>query len=421
MDSGRKVAVVGAGIAGLAAAWLIARRHEVDLFEAAPRLGGHVNTVDATVGGVTVPVDTGFIVHNPLNFPNIVALFRTLGVATEDSDMSFAVSARGGAFEYAGGLGPAGIFAQPENLLSPRFWGMLADILRFNACARRALALPDDVSFGAWLDREGFTGAVRDDHLLPMAAAIWSASTGSILAFPAASLFRFLDAHGLLRVFGRPQWRTVSGGCRSYVSALIRDFGGRVYSGVPVATVTRHGDSAALELGAGDVREYDAVVMATHADRTLAMLRDADDDERDVLNAFRFAPNRAVLHRDPAFMPRRRRAWASWNYVTGAHGGYVTYWMNRLQNIDAVANLFVTLDPPEEPREILASFDYEHPQFDAASVGAQHRLGGIQGRNRTWFCGAWCGYGFHEDGLKSAMRVAQDFGATAPWETEPPA
>ena len=377
-----------------------------------------MNTVDAAVGGVTVPVDTGFIVHNPVNFPNLVALFRELGVATEDSDMSFAVSARSGAFEYAGGRGPAGIFAQPANLLRPRFWGMLADILRFNARARGALDLADDVRFGDWLDREGIGGAVRDDHLLPMAAAIWSATTGSILDFPAASLFRFLDAHGLLRVFGRPRWRTVSGGCSSYVAALIRDYDGGVYTETPVAKVVRRDGGVVVELGTGEVRKYDAAVMATHADRTLAMLADADTEECNVLGAFRFAPNRAVLHRDPGFMPRRRKAWASWNYVTGENGGYVTYWMNRLQNIDAIENLFVTLDPPSEPREVIAAFAYEHPQFDAAAVAAQRRLGPIQGRKRTWFCGAWSGYGFHEDGLKSAMRVARDFGTPAPWDAE---
>ncbi|MEX2454121.1 MAG: FAD-dependent oxidoreductase [Rhodospirillaceae bacterium] len=415
MPPGRRVAVVGAGIAGLASAWLISQRHDVDLIEASGRLGGHVNTVDVAADGVTRPVDTGFIVHNPLNFPDIVALFAHLGVATEDSDMSFAVSARNGGLEYAGGLGPRGVFAQPANLLRPAFWRMLADILRFNRAAAGSLELPASVTLGDWLDGRDFGTAFRDDHLLPMTAAIWSAGAGAMLEFPAAALFRFLHAHRLLRVFGRPQWRTVSNGCRSYVDALIRNFPGNVYSSTPVRKVTRREGGVLLEFERGESREYDFAVLATHADRSLSMLADADASESAILGAFRYAPNRAVLHRDTSFMPRRRAAWASWNYVAADSGGHVTYWMNRLQNIDGIDNLFVTLDPPREPRETLAAFDYEHPQFDSAAIEAQPHLPEIQGRRGVWFCGAWCGYGFHEDGLRSAMRIAADFGAVAPW------
>ena len=372
-----------------------------------------------TAGGATCPVDTGFIVHNPVNFPNIVAMFEHLGVATENSDMSFAVSAAGslddGGLEYAGGRGALGVFAQPRNLARPAFWRMLRDILRFNRTAQRALDLPADVTLGDWLARESFSDIFRDAHLLPMTAAIWSATRADMLAFPAASLFRFLAAHGLLRVFGRPQWRTVSGGCRTYVDTLIRDFGGSVYMSMPVAAAARNGDGVTLEFGETQSRTYDAAVFATHADTALALLRDADDTERDILGAFGFTANRAVLHRDPAFMPERRAAWASWNYILRDGSGYVTYWMNRLQNIAEIDNLFVTLDPPTEPRDVLAAFDYTHPQFDRAAVAAQSRLHEIQGPRRTWFCGAWCGYGFHEDGLKAALRVAADFGVASPW------
>ncbi len=361
------------------------------------------------------PVDTGFIVHNPLNFPNIVALFETLGVATEDSDMSFAVSAADGRREYAGGRGPSGLFAQTPNLANPAFYRMIADILRFNRAARSDIGIADEISLGDWLDGRGFGNRLADDYLLPMTAAIWSATTDAIRDFPAASLFRFLDAHGLLRIFGRPQWRTVTGGCRHYVDAIIRNFPGNVYLSTPVLAVLREGEGVAIRID-GELRHYDAVVMATHADTTLGLLVDPDDAERDILGRFGFAPNRAVLHRDPAFMPRRKRAWASWNYLTGDGTAFVTYWMNRLQNITAVENLFVTLDPPTEPRDMIAAFDYTHPQFDTGAAAAQKRLPEIQGRRETWFCGAWTGYGFHEDGLRSALRVAADFGIAAPWQ-----
>jgi predicted NAD/FAD-binding protein len=413
----RTVAVVGSGISGLATAWLLARYGDgisVDIYEAADRPGGHVNTVEADIDGVRQAVDTGFIVHNPVNFPNIVALFETLGVATENSDMSFAVSAGDGRREYAGGRGPSGLFAQPANLANPSFHRMLRDILRFNRAARADIGVEDDMSLGDWLDGHGFSDGLADDYLLPMAAAIWSATTDSIRDFPAASLFRFLDAHGLLRIFGRPQWRTVSSGCRRYVDAIIRNFPGNVYLSTPVSAVLREEAGAAVRIE-GELRKYDAVVMATHADTTLDLLGDADDAERDILGRFGFAANRAVLHRDPAFMPRRKRAWASWNYLTGDGTAFVTYWMNRLQNITAVENLFVTLDPPTEPRDTIAAFDYAHPQFDAAAVAAQKRLPEIQGKRAAWFCGAWTGYGFHEDGLRSALRVAADFGVEAPW------
>ncbi len=417
MTQPRTVAVVGSGISGLSTAWLLANYADdisVDIYEAADRTGGHVNTVEADIDGVRQAVDTGFIVHNPINFPNIVALFETLGVATEDSDMSFAVSAGNGRREYAGGRGPCGLFAQPSNLADPSFHRMLLDILRFNRAARADIDIEENISLGIWLDEHGFRDGLAEDYLLPMTAAIWSATTDAIRDFPAARLFRFLDAHGLLRIFGRPRWRTVTGGCRRYVEAIIQNFPGNVFLSTPVSTVLRESDGIAVG-ACGEIRKYDAIVMATHADTTLDILGDAGQAEREILGRFGFATNRAVLHRDPAFMPRSKRAWASWNYLTGDGTAFVTYWMNRLQNISTVANLFVTLDPPTEPREAIAAFDYAHPQFDVAAVAAQKRLGEIQGKRATWFCGAWTGYGFHEDGLRSALRVAADFGVDAPW------
>lgn len=378
-------------------------------------MGGHVNTVEVEIGGIRQPVDTGFIVYNEVNYPNLVRLFAHLGVATEKSDMSFAVSARDDGLEYAGGRGLRGLLAQPSNTLRPAFWGMVADILRFNRRADAAIDLPADLSLGDWLAKQALGDGFRDDHLLPMTAAIWSASTDEMLRFPAAALFRFLRGHGLLKIVGRPQWRTVSGGAKSYVDALIRDFNGNVYMNKPVTRIRRAGNDVRLEIPGMDQQTYDAAVIATHPDQALTLVEDADDEERDVLGAVRYAPNRAVLHRDRGFMPRRRAAWASWNYVTDDAGDQVTYWMNRLQNIRTIDNLFVTLNPPREPADIIASFDYAHPQFDRPAIEAQSRLPAIQGRRNTWYCGAWCGYGFHEDGLASGIRVAEAFDAPPPW------
>lgn len=336
--------------------------------------------------------------------------------------MSFAVSARDGTLEYAGGRGRRGLFAQRRNLVRPLFWGMISDITRFNRLAAADLHLPEEISLADWLLDKGFGRAFLDDHLLPMTAAIWSATTRSMLDFPAAALFRFLHSHGLLQIAGRPQWRTVSGGCRTYVEAVIRDFQGGVYRECPVTSIHRHEAGASVYSDARGKQDYDAVVMATHANTTLALLADPSERESELLGSFGFAPNTAVLHRDPRFMPERRAAWASWNYLipsgtkeSAEKGGTVTYWMNLLQNISSIDNLFVTLDPPETPREVLASFDYEHPQFDEAAIRAQNHLPEIQGGRNTWFCGSWCGYGFHEDGLSASIRVANDLGAAVPW------
>lgn len=365
------------------------------------------------------PVDTGFIVHNLITYPNLIGMFAHLEVDTEDSNMSFAVSAREGALEYAGGRGLRGLLAQRRNIGRPLFWGMISDIVRFNRLASADLNLPENVSLAVWLSDKGFGRTFLHDHLLPMTAAIWSATTHTMLDFPAAALFRFLHSHGLLQIADRPQWRTVSGGCRTYVDAVIRDFKGAVYKSCPVTSIHRHDSGVSVHSDTRGKQDYDAVVMATHANTTLSLLADPSERESELLGAFGFAANTAVLHRDPRFMPKRRAAWASWNYLvpsdTETSGGTVTYWMNLLQNISSPDNLFVTLDPPTEPRDILASFDYEHPQFDEAAIRAQKELPDIQGERNTWFCGAWCGYGFHEDGLAASIRVANDLGADVPW------
>lgn len=417
--AGQNIAVIGSGISGLSAAWLLSSRHRVTLFEADGRVGGHSDTVEA----LGVPVDMGFIVYNEPTYPNLTALFRHLDVPTKPTSMGFAVSLRGGALEYSGsGLG--GLFAQRRNLLSPRFWSMLRDLERFYRKAPRDLPRLGQTSLGAYLDHLGCGPAFRDDHLYPMAAAIWSTPVEDIPKYPAAAFVRFCENHGLLRLVGRPVWRTVDGGSREYVRRLTRSFADRIVTGEPVRQVRRLPDGVEILTSAGP-RRFDQVVIAAHADQALAMLTDADSEERRLLGAFGYRPNEAVLHSDPAVMPRRRRAWASWNYsaegTPGAPELSVTYWMNQLQGLPADKPLFVTLNPqqPIDPAKVHCRNVYQHPVFDAAAGAAQAELWSLQGVRRTWFCGAYFGAGFHEDGLQAGLAVAEQLGGVRrPWQVE---
>jgi hypothetical protein len=410
-----EIAVIGAGISGLAAAWLLAQRHRVTLYEAAGRLGGHSNTVVA--GGV--PVDTGFIVYNEATYPNLTALFRHLGVPTKASDMSFAVSIDGGRLEYAGGSF-AGLLAQPANLLRPRFWSMLAGTLRFYRQAPRDLARLGLISLDEYLAAEGYGAAFRDDHLYPMASAIWSTPASEAGRYPAAAFIRFCKNHGLLKFAGRPVWRTVEGGSRVYVERMAGALGGGIVTGRPVTAIRRIEGGVALSAGAANESRFDHVVVAAHADQALRMLTDPSPDERRLLGAFRYARNEAVLHADTCLMPRRRAAWSSWNYLgrRAAGGCSVTYWMNRLQGIPEATPLFVSLNPSVEPapERVIRRETYEHPQFDAGAIAAQGALWSLQGRRNTWFCGAYFGAGFHEDGLQAGLAVAEALGGVRrPW------
>lgn len=415
-----RVAVVGTGIAGLGAAWLLQQAHEVTVFEAQARPGGHTHTVDAG----DQPVDTGFIVYNEPAYPRLKALFQALRVATQASDMSFGVSVDHGRLEWAGDNWRS-LFAQPSNLFRPSHTHMIVDILRFNRQTKRLLAddaLPDQ-SLGAFLDEHAYGKPFRARYLLPMAAAIWSAPTASMLAFPLASFVRFFDNHGLLNVSDRPQWRTVTGGSREYVNRIIASLARPPRLETPVARVERRADGVAVIDHAGHAELFDQVVFASHADDSLAMLADATPAERELLGAFGFQDNHAVLHSDTALMPRRRAVWSSWNYLTEDDGisgqrVAVTYWMNRLQRIPGDRTYLVSLNPLHEPdpATVIKRMDYRHPVFDRAAVAAQERLGEIQGRDRVWFCGAWCGYGFHEDGLAAGEAVARGLGVTPPWE-----
>jgi uncharacterized protein len=411
-----EIAVVGSGISGLSAAWLLSKRHRVTLYEADGRLGGHSNTVE--VGGVAV--DTGFIVYNEATYPNFSALMGHLKVATKTSNMTFAVSLDDGRLEYSG-TSLTGLFAQPRNIVSPRFWGMLRDLLRFYREAPHATRDLGDASLDAYLDASGYGAAFRTDHLYPMAAAIWSTPAAEIGDYPARAFVRFCENHGLLQLVNRPLWRTLAGGSRAYVWKLAEGIP-EILVNTPISAVRRHSDCVEIVSRGGEARRFDQIVLATHADQALAMLTDSTAEEERLLGAFRYCANSAVLHSDATLMPRRRRVWSSWNYLSSDRGDSrqlaVTYWMNRLQGLPDAKPMFVTLNAHRPIREdsILYAADYTHPIFNARAMDAQRRLWSLQGQRNTWFCGAYFGAGFHEDGLQAGLAVAEALGGCRrPW------
>lgn len=421
----RRIAVIGSGISGLAAAWMLSRSHDVVLYEKEDRLGGHTNTVAVHGPAGPLSVDTGFIVFNHATYPNLTALLDHLGVATRATDMSFSVSADGGRFEYCGSDSPRTLFAQPSNVLRPRFWSMLRDLVRFYREAPGLLERPDadSLTLGDYLRQGGYGCAFVDDHLVPMGAAIWSAAPAALLDHPAGAFIRFCQNHGLLLLKDRPRWRTVIGGSKCYVDAMMAGFRGDVRLNTAVQRVERRPQGAVVIDRQGEPDVFDAVILAAHADQALGMLADADETERALLSAIPYQRNVAYLHRDAGLMPRRRAAWASWNYLARSEGdpqapASVTYWMNRLQGLPESDPLFVSLNPPRPPDEgtILRAFPYEHPVFGPKSAAAQKAFWSLQGQRRTWFCGAWFGAGFHEDGLQAGLAVAEQIsGVRRPW------
>lgn len=425
-----RIAVVGSGISGLAAAWLLAKSHAVTLFESGNYLGGHTHTVDVRLEGRTHAVDTGFLVFNPATYPNLVPMLAHLGVPVTPSEMTFSLALEEPSIEWAGtSLGS--LFAQRANLVRPGFLRMLRDVLRFN---REATLLAEhaslgdtapSLSVGAFLSSGRYSAEFRDWYLLPMAAAIWSCPTRTMLEFPFASFAQFFRNHGLLKLVERPQWYTVNGGARQYVdriAAALPD----IRLGTPVVSVRRDAHGVLVESntsGAPQSQPFDALVLGCHSDQALRILGEgATQEERSILGAIPYQHNRALLHTDASLLPANRKVWSAWNYAAGRDSPdgrpvSVHYLINRLQPLPFAQPVIVTLNPFREPKRgtVIGEYDYEHPVFAEGAAEAQARLPGIQGTNRTWFCGAWTRYGFHEDGLASAIGVARCFGIEAPW------
>jgi predicted NAD/FAD-binding protein len=411
-----RIAIVGAGISGLVVAHLLHDRHEVAVFEAGGYAGGHTNTIRVDTPNETHHVDTGFIVFNDRNYPRFERLLDRLGVPSQPSSMTFSVSDGEGDFEYSSGS-PNGLFAKRRHLVTPWFHRMAADLVRFNHAARELLqtACPAQ-SLGDWLEQQRFSRPFIERLIVPQASAVWSADPRQMWSFPARFLAEFFDRHGMLGFRNRPRWRAVCGGSARYVDALTRPFADVLLLRTPIQAVTRHPDHVLVTPHGRDPERFDEVVLATHSDQALALLGDASQAEREILGAIPYQHNEAVLHTDVGLLPRRRRAWASWNYhlLDEPRGRTtVTYHMNRLQSLRAEREFCVTLNRTEaiDPAKVIRTIDYAHPVYTAAGIRAQQRFDEISGRGRTHFCGAYWGSGFHEDGVRSAVRVAECFGA----------
>lgn len=421
-----KIAIIGGGISGLGAAWALSQRHQITVYEAEANVGGHAHTIDVNHPETKspIPVDVGFIVYNEQNYPNLAQLFAQLEVQTAASAMSFAVSLDNGRLEY-NGSSPLGLIGQKRNFFRPRHWTMVRDILRFLNDAPKAIHDKrwESASLGDYLSANVYGSAFIEDHLLPMGAAIWSCSTTRMTDFPAATFLQFFKNHGLLQRNNRPVWRTVVGGSREYVLKLTHSFREHILLRHRVTAVRRVGSSGVeIRDNYGKTAIFDHVVMATHGDQILPLLMNPKPRETEILGSFRCQPNVAFLHSDSQLMPKRRNLWSAWNYMGTrrtvlGRSVSVTYWMNLLQSLPRNFPLFVSLNPLQEPAsdKIHARLRFNHPLFDAAAVAAQRRIEEIQGQNRLWFCGAWCGNGFHEDGLTSGLRVAAALGSPASW------
>jgi predicted NAD/FAD-binding protein len=411
-----RVAIVGAGVSGLVVAHLLQREHEVTIFDAAGYAGGHTNTIRVDTPNETHEVDTGFIVFNDRNYPQFTRLLERLAVPWQASSMTFSVSDGRGEFEY-NGSSPNGLFANRAHLVTPSFHRMVADFARFNRAAKRLLERDDaGPSLGDWLEEQRFSSAFINKLIVPQASAVWSADPHQMWSFPARFLAEFFDNHGMLSLRNRPRWQTVRGGSARYVEALVRQFPDRLRLNTPVVSVTRGSDHVLVRPRGGEAERYDEVVIACHSDQALQMLGDPTDREHEILGAIPYQRNEAVLHTDVRMLPRRRRAWASWNYHLLPSPGErttVTYHMNRLQSLKAEREFCVSLNRTSDidPAKVIRTIDYAHPVYTAAGVRAQQRHREISSGRRTHFCGAYWGWGFHEDGVVSALRVAEHFGA----------
>lgn len=422
-----KIAVIGAGIGGVSAAWLLSPTHDVDVYEAEPALGGHTRTIDVDCGTGSFPVDTGFQVFNRRTYPNLIRFFEHLGIDAADSDMSFSVQVRDAGIEWSGTTLDS-VFAQRKNIANPKFLRMLTDVLRLSRDADRLLTDPTvaELTLGQLMKREGYSDAFTDWYLIPMGDAIWSTPPGDMLDYPALTFLRFCDNHGLLHVRGKPMWLSVRGGARRYVAAASRSFSGEVFTSEPVEKVERTATGARVSTPAR-TRDYDLVVLASHPPETRAILGDQmTPTERNVLGAFNYWPNDVVIHTDESFMPRSRRAWASWNWYSESSDMtkamlMLTYRINSLQELpDGTPTLMETLNRDRDPAEgtLLAELSFQHPMYSREAIAAQAELPTIQGADRLWYAGAWTRYGFHEDGMLSGVRVAEALGVAPPWADE---
>ena len=427
MDNERSVAVIGGGVSGLLVAWLLRNEADVHLFEASGELGGHTHTAYVEENGQEIPIDTGFMVFNHPNYPLLTRFFKEIGIQSYATDMSFAVSLNKGGFEYAGS-GLSSLFAQKSNLGNPAFFGMLFDILRFNRLAEQAKyeTGEHDCSLESWLDTHGLGKAFRNLYLYPMAAAIWSCPSDAIGEFPVHSFLRFFRNHGLSTVSEKPQWHTVKQGASSYVERIAKDLE-HVHLNTRVLGLNRVDDGVVITLSDGTKQRFDEAVFACHSNQALDILQDGSDDERLLLSSVPYQSNTVYLHTDQALMPKRKKVWSSWNYLGDLNlesgrmpAVSVTYWMNSLQDLDTSTDYFVSLNPIAPPRKetIVEEYEYHHPVFNENSFDLSRHLDRLQGKNRLWYCGAWIGYGFHEDGIRSAMDMAVRFGLVCPWPEE---
>ena len=416
-----KIAIIGSGISGLGAAFILNPTHDITLYEKNAYLGGHSRTLDVPTQDGLIPVDTGFIVFNYRNYPHLTGMFDLLNVPVEKSDMSFGASIANGWLEYAT-RSPSAMFAQLSNVANPKFLKMTADILKFNRQALSYLDKDESITLGQALDELGMGQWFRDYFILAVGGAIWSTSVQQMLAFPAKTFVRFFDNHGLLSVNDQPQWFTVTGGSREYVKRLSASFADKAHTNRGVATVERTPEGVIVTDEHGQADTYDQVIFACHSDQAAKMLSNPTEIERDIIGSVAYHPNKVVLHKDKSFMPKRRSVWSSWVYLsedrTDARDSVsLSYWMNRLQNLDTSEDIIVTLNPHKAPDRdlVINEHVFEHPVFDTAAINAQSRLDEIQGKDRIWWCGAWQRYGFHEDGLLSAVNVCKKMDATIPW------
>lgn len=414
-----KIAIIGTGISGLGAAYLLNPHHDITVYEKNQYIGGHSRTIEVPAGGQTIPVDTGFIVFNDWNYPNLKGLFKELGVAFEKSDMSFGISIDNGWLEYSS----YNLFAQIKNIFRPKFWSMLSDILKFNKQAPNYLDKETDIVLEDCMNDLKMGEWFRNYYLLAMGASIWSCSIDTIMKFPAKTYLRFFKNHGLLSVNDRPQWHTVRGGSREYVKRLTESFKDKIKLGHGIKTVSQSGEQFKVIDEHGNEEIFDQVIFSSHADETLKMIEEPTAEEQEILGAFDYQENKIITHSDESFMPKNKKCWASWVYLSEGRTDdkdvvSLSYWMNNLQNFDHNHPVFVTLNPGRRPQEdlIMDEHTFSHPIFDSKAIKAQEKIETIQGKRGLWFCGAYQRYGFHEDGLLSAVKIAEQMGVEIPWD-----